>query len=70
MMGCGCACTSGGFCGGCGHAGCGGRASVVPRRRYPEDECRKADCPNRAWSNGFCGPHQRNLPPELRGSYH
>ena len=23
--GCGCACTSGGFCGGCGHAGCGGR---------------------------------------------
>lgn len=23
---CGCACTHGGFCGGCGHAGCGGRA--------------------------------------------
>lgn len=23
--GCGCACNSGGFCGGCGHAGCGGR---------------------------------------------
>jgi hypothetical protein len=22
---CGCACTSGGFCGGCGHAGCGRR---------------------------------------------
>ena len=22
---CGCACCSGGFCGGCGHAGCGGR---------------------------------------------
>ncbi|MGP3949635.1 hypothetical protein [Streptomyces sp. 7N604] len=22
---CPCACTSGGFCGGCGHAGCGGR---------------------------------------------
>ena len=22
---CGCACNSGGFCGGCGHAGCGGR---------------------------------------------
>lgn len=23
--GCPCACNSGGFCGGCGHAGCGGR---------------------------------------------
>lgn len=23
--GCGCECNSGGFCGGCGHAGCGGR---------------------------------------------
>jgi hypothetical protein len=23
--GCPCACSSGGFCGGCGHAGCGGR---------------------------------------------
>jgi len=23
---CGCACTSGGFCGGCGHAGCGRRS--------------------------------------------
>jgi hypothetical protein len=23
--GCGCACNSGGFCGGCGHAGCGRR---------------------------------------------
>ncbi|MCX5206907.1 hypothetical protein OG897_36590 [Streptomyces sp. NBC_00237] len=23
--GCGCACTAGGFCGGCGHAGCGRR---------------------------------------------
>lgn len=22
---CPCACNSGGFCGGCGHAGCGGR---------------------------------------------
>lgn len=22
---CGCACSWGGFCGGCGHAGCGGR---------------------------------------------
>ncbi len=22
---CGCECCSGGFCGGCGHAGCGGR---------------------------------------------
>jgi hypothetical protein len=22
---CGCACSSGGWCGGCGHAGCGGR---------------------------------------------
>ncbi|MEN8652359.1 hypothetical protein ABCR94_17575 [Streptomyces sp. 21So2-11] len=22
---CGCACTAGGFCGGCGHAGCGRR---------------------------------------------
>lgn len=22
---CPCACSSGGFCGGCGHAGCGGR---------------------------------------------
>lgn len=25
MRGCPCACNSGGFCGGCGHAGCGGR---------------------------------------------
>jgi hypothetical protein len=23
--GCGCECCRGGFCGGCGHAGCGGR---------------------------------------------
>ena len=23
--GCPCECNSGGFCGGCGHAGCGGR---------------------------------------------
>lgn len=23
--GCPCACNSGGWCGGCGHAGCGGR---------------------------------------------
>lgn len=25
IRGCPCACNSGGFCGGCGHAGCGGR---------------------------------------------
>lgn len=24
-FGCPCECNSGGFCGGCGHAGCGGR---------------------------------------------
>lgn len=24
--GCGCECNSGGFCGGCGHSGCGGRS--------------------------------------------
>lgn len=24
-VGCPCVCNSGGFCGGCGHAGCGGR---------------------------------------------
>ncbi len=24
-QGCGCECNSGGFCGGCGHAGCGRR---------------------------------------------
>lgn len=24
-LGCGCECCFGGFCGGCGHAGCGGR---------------------------------------------
>jgi hypothetical protein len=28
--GCGCACTAGGFCGGCGHAGCGGRRAAMP----------------------------------------
>ncbi|GAB3459150.1 hypothetical protein GCM10027436_65230 [Actinophytocola sediminis] len=28
--GCGCACTSGGFCGGCGHAGCGRRQRGRP----------------------------------------
>ena len=28
--GCGCACSSGGFCGGCGHAGCGGRHRTRP----------------------------------------
>lgn len=32
MTGCPCACNSGGFCGGCGHAGCGGRAT--PRRDH------------------------------------
>jgi hypothetical protein len=26
---CPCECNSGGFCGGCGHAGCGGRLSVT-----------------------------------------
>jgi hypothetical protein len=81
VSGCGCECNSGGFCGGCGHAGCGGRGvSPVPltaasrptsvRRRNVEDVCRKAGCPYRAWSNGFCGPHQRQLPPELQGAYH
>lgn len=25
MDGCPCECNRGGFCGGCGHAGCGGR---------------------------------------------
>jgi hypothetical protein len=25
QVGCGCECCFGGFCGGCGHAGCGGR---------------------------------------------
>lgn len=34
--GCGCACTSGGFCGGCGHAGCGGRPSWVA---LPDHSC-------------------------------
>lgn len=29
MSGCPCACSSGGFCGGCGHAGCGGRRERV-----------------------------------------
>ena len=27
QVGCGCACVNGGFCGGCGHAGCGRRAA-------------------------------------------
>jgi hypothetical protein len=27
---CGCACSSGGCCGGCGHAGCGGRHRTGP----------------------------------------
>lgn len=27
QVGCGCACCFGGFCGGCGHAGCGGRST-------------------------------------------
>ena len=31
MSGCGCECNRGGFCGGCGHAGCGGRVHHVLR---------------------------------------
>lgn len=28
---CGCECSHGGFCGGCGHAGCGGRQGLTVR---------------------------------------
>lgn len=34
---CPCACNSGGFCGGCGHAGCGGRSRAAQRDRYGYD---------------------------------
>lgn len=52
MTGCGCACSSGGFCGGCGHAGCGGRARAAlrdNRSRYgfawTPQALARADCP-------------------------
>lgn len=34
MSGCPCACNSGGFCGGCGHAGCGGRRRAARPAPY------------------------------------
>jgi hypothetical protein len=44
-MQCPCACNAGGFCGGCGHAGCGGRTRTATRRtERPTPDC-DADCP-------------------------
>jgi hypothetical protein len=34
---CPCACNNGGFCGGCGHAGCGGAAKLPAARHLQQD---------------------------------
>lgn len=45
-MGCGCECCHGGFCGGCGHAGCGGRQA---RAHLAEVDGRYAPVTERVW---------------------